>query len=186
MSCPDAGKVLNIWEPHLSFLIHGVSIYLIELFARTKQESACQRLQAQMPLGPIKSAESGRMESTAPFYLLIDFWLYWVFVVVFGLFTAAWAFSSCHNWGLLFLAVWRMQWQPTPVLLPGESQGGGSLVGCHLWGHTESTRLKQLSSSSSSFLAVSGLLIVCGFSSCRAQTLGGVGFSSCSSWALEC
>ena len=28
--------------------------------------------------------------------------------------------------------------QPTPVFLPGESQGRGSLVGCHLWGHTES------------------------------------------------
>ena len=27
--------------------------------------------------------------------------------------------------------------QPTPVFLPGESQGRGSLVGCHLWGHTE-------------------------------------------------
>ena len=27
--------------------------------------------------------------------------------------------------------------QPTPVFLPGESQGWGSLVGCHLWGHTE-------------------------------------------------
>ena len=30
------------------------------------------------------------------------------------------------------------KWQPTPVLLPGESQGQGSLVGCHLWGRTES------------------------------------------------
>ena len=30
------------------------------------------------------------------------------------------------------------QWQPTPVLLPGKSQGQGSLGGCHLWGHTES------------------------------------------------
>ena len=29
-------------------------------------------------------------------------------------------------------------WQPTPVFLPGESQGWGSLVGCCLWGHTES------------------------------------------------
>ena len=28
-------------------------------------------------------------------------------------------------------------WQPTPVFLPGESQGWGSLVGYHLWGHTE-------------------------------------------------
>ena len=32
----------------------------------------------------------------------------------------------------------RRQWQPTPVFLPGESQGVGSLVGCHLWGRTES------------------------------------------------
>ena len=30
------------------------------------------------------------------------------------------------------------KWQPTPVFLPGESQGRGSLVGCRLWGHTES------------------------------------------------
>ena len=33
---------------------------------------------------------------------------------------------------------WRRKWQPTPVFLPGESQGRGSLVGCHLWGRTES------------------------------------------------
>ena len=33
---------------------------------------------------------------------------------------------------------WRRKWQPTPVFLPGESQGRGSLVGCCLWGHTES------------------------------------------------
>ena len=30
------------------------------------------------------------------------------------------------------------KWQPTPVFLPGESQGQGSLVSCHLRGHTES------------------------------------------------
>ena len=33
---------------------------------------------------------------------------------------------------------WRRKWQPTPVFLPGESQGRGSLVGCLLWGRTES------------------------------------------------
>ena len=32
---------------------------------------------------------------------------------------------------------WRRKWQPTPVFLPGESQGWRSLVGCHLWGPTE-------------------------------------------------
>ena len=34
----------------------------------------------------------------------------------------------------------RRKWQPTPVFLPGESQGWGSLVGCHLWGRTESDK----------------------------------------------
>ena len=29
---------------------------------------------------------------------------------------------------------WRRKWQPTPVFLPGESQGWQSLVGCRLWG----------------------------------------------------
>ena len=29
-----------------------------------------------------------------------------------------------------------------PVFLPGESQGWGSLVGCHLWGLTESDTTK--------------------------------------------
>ena len=33
---------------------------------------------------------------------------------------------------------WRRKWQPTPVFLPGEFQGRGSLVGYHLWGRTES------------------------------------------------
>ena len=33
---------------------------------------------------------------------------------------------------------WRRKWQPTPVFLTGESQGRGSLLGCRLWGHTES------------------------------------------------
>ena len=33
---------------------------------------------------------------------------------------------------------WRRKWQPTPVFLPGESQGQGSLVGHHLWDRTES------------------------------------------------
>ena len=43
-----------------------------------------------------------------------------------------------HDWAtslsLFTLMHWRRKWQPTPVFLPGESQGRGSLVGCHLWG----------------------------------------------------
>ena len=33
---------------------------------------------------------------------------------------------------------WRRKWQWTPVFLLGENQGRGSLVGCCLWGRTES------------------------------------------------
>ena len=35
------------------------------------------------------------------------------------------------------------QMATTPVFLPGESQGQGSLVGFHLWGHTESDTTEE-------------------------------------------
>ena len=70
-----------------------------------------------------------------------------------------------HDWAtslsLFTFIQWGRKWHPTPVFLRGESQGRGSLVGCRLWGCTESpggllsgvaqsqTWLKQLSSSSS-------------------------------------
>ena len=45
---------------------------------------------------------------------------------------------------------WRRKWQPTPVFLPGESQGGGAWWEA-IYGVAQSqTRLKWLSSSSSS------------------------------------
>ena len=43
--------------------------------------------------------------------------------------TSLWLFTFMH---------WRRKWQPTPVFLPGESQGRGSLVGCRLWGRRKS------------------------------------------------
>ena len=39
---------------------------------------------------------------------------------------------------------WRRKWQPTPVLLPGESHGWRSLVGYSLWGHKESDTTERL------------------------------------------
>ena len=57
-----------------------------------------------------------------------------------------------HDWvtslSLFTFMHWRRKWQPTPVFLPGEPQGQGSLVGC-IYGVAQSrTRLKCLSSSS--------------------------------------
>ena len=47
-----------------------------------------------------------------------------------------------YNWvtslSLFTFMFWKRKWQPTPVFLPGESQGKGTLVGCRLWGCTES------------------------------------------------
>ena len=47
-----------------------------------------------------------------------------------------------HDWAtslsIFTFMHWRRKWQPTPVFLPGESQGLGSLVDCRLWGLTES------------------------------------------------
>ena len=53
-----------------------------------------------------------------------------------------WSLRVGHDWAtslsLFTFMQWRRTWQPTPVFLPGESQGLGSLVGCRLWGRTES------------------------------------------------
>ena len=46
--------------------------------------------------------------------------------------------DSTTSLSLFTFLHWRRQWQPTPVFLPGESQGRGNLVGCRLWGRTES------------------------------------------------
>ena len=55
-------------------------------------------------------------------------------------------FSFCFVYGFLWVTSfslftfmhWRRKWRPIPVFLPWESQGLASLVGCPLWGWTES------------------------------------------------
>ena len=57
-----------------------------------------------------------------------------------------------HDWATslsLFTFMRWKKWQPTPVFLPGESQGQGSLMGCRYGVAQSWTRLKRLSSSSS-------------------------------------
>ena len=48
------------------------------------------------------------------------------------------------NLGSALLGGWRRQWQPTSVLLPGESHGRRSLVGCSPWGRKESDTTERL------------------------------------------
>ena len=53
-----------------------------------------------------------------------------------------------HDWAtslsLFTFMHWRRKWQPTPMFLPGESQGRGSLVGCSPWGRKESDTTERL------------------------------------------
>ena len=51
-------------------------------------------------------------------------------MVIYGAF---WGFSG-----------WRRRWHPTPVLLPRESHGRRSLVGCSPWGREESDTTERL------------------------------------------
>ena len=59
-----------------------------------------------------------------------------------------------HDWetslSLFTFMHWRRKWQPTPVFLPGESQGRGAWWAAVYRVSQSWTRLKQLSSSSSS------------------------------------
>ena len=59
-----------------------------------------------------------------------------------GRFQSMWSQTVGHDWAtslsLFTFMNWKRKWQPTPAFLPGESQGWGSLLGCHLWGCTES------------------------------------------------
>ena len=60
-----------------------------------------------------------------------------------------------HDWttslSLFTCMHWRRNWQPTPVFLPGESQGWRSLVGCHLWGCTESETTSDLAAAAAEY-----------------------------------
>ena len=56
-----------------------------------------------------------------------------------------WIRSSEQVWNRqCLLGIWRRQWHPTPVLLPGKSHGQKSQVGCSPWGHEESDTTEWL------------------------------------------
>src|SRR5574337_719035 len=63
-----------------------------------------------------------------------------------------------HDWAtslsLFTFMHWRRKWQPTPVFLPGESQGRGAWWAAVYRIAQSRTRLKQLSSSSSLYFTL--------------------------------
>ena len=71
----------------------------------------------------MKKADSKTIYYQLGFQIFYSIWNTWIYGDIYSLFT---------------FKHWRGKWQPTPVFLPGESQGQRSLVGCRLWGCTES------------------------------------------------
>ena len=74
-----------------------------------------------------------------------------------------------HDWGtslsLFIFMHWRRKWQPTPVFLPGESQGrgvpGGLMsMGSHIVGHDWSD-LAAAAAASRKIIYISILLLAC-------------------------
>ena len=55
-----------------------------------------------------------------------------------------WCFPFYSVNVIICSSFWRRQWQPTPVFVPAESHIQGSLVGCSLWGRTESDSTERL------------------------------------------
>ena len=56
---------------------------------------------------------------------------------------------------------WRREWKPTPVFLPGESQGQRSLAGYSPWGHEESNTTEQLNTLMFLIILLSGSIKIC-------------------------
>ena len=74
-----------------------------------------------------------------------------------------------HDWAtslsLFTFMHWRRNWQPTPVFLPGESQGWRSLMGCCLWVAQSRTRLSDWTELKlfQNLYKVHSLITICGF-----------------------
>ena len=113
----DFGQLLN---PHPAFLICNVCAKSLQLCPTLCDPMDCGH---QAPL----SKEFSRQE-------------YWSRLPFPSPGSVMWDHNKIYHLGLL----WRRQWHPTPVLLPGKSYGQRSLVGCSPWGRWGSDTTERL------------------------------------------
>ena len=110
---PDANLWLKIFELSKSSVCFHLKMDILRLFTPSVIGTHASTLALKIPW----TEEPGRLQSMRSWRVGHD----WV--------TSLSLFTFSH---------WRRKWQPTPVFLPRESQGQGSLVGCRLWGLRES------------------------------------------------
>ena len=108
-----AGTGLRDWKHHLNEVPLYLFIFIYDLISEKAMAPHSSTLAWKIPW----MEEPGRLQSMGSLRVGYD----WA--------TSLSLFTFMH---------WRRKWLPTPVFLPGESQGRGTLVGCCLWGHTES------------------------------------------------
>ena len=88
--------------------------------------------------GPMVFSALQKMKSFKDVATMWCFIICLLFYIVFFIIFLSLKSKTVPSLDDLELVPWRRKWQPTPVFLPGESQGQRSLVGCRLWGRTES------------------------------------------------
>ena len=75
---------------------------------------------------------------------VLEPWLHLVYQPSLSLFYLCRIYLSIHLFKISCALLWRRQWHPTPVLLPGKSHGRRSLVGCSPWGPWGSDMTERL------------------------------------------
>ena len=65
-------------------------------------------------------------------------------IFVHGIYVLIFVFHLLSTFTLQQYLIWRRQWQPTPLLLPGKSHGQRRLVGYSPWGRKESDTTERL------------------------------------------
>ena len=112
--------VIPVRQPQAPYIEPGLAICF-----------TCNNLHVSMPFSYTIPPSPSPTESKRPFYTSVSLLLSHIQGYPCHL-------SKFHIYALVYCIGWRRKWQPTPVFLPGEFQGWGSLVGFCLWGRTES------------------------------------------------
>ena len=110
----------------------------------TQGKLQVQRILCQITNGNFSLTRTTMQKAMAPHSSTLAWKIPWMEES--GRLQSMWSLRVGHDWAtslsLFTFMHWRRKWQPSPVFLPGESQGQGSLVGCCPWGCTESDTTK--------------------------------------------
>ena len=142
---PPQGKVFYhyiflMWQKHITQNL--LQLYLSMHFRSIKYNSHCCTTMNTIFLlsffSPWRTEPLYPKNNKYPFLPTLSPWQHQFYFLVLWIFSLISKFHIYMILRVVLIWQWFLTWQPTPVFLSGESQGPESLVGCHLWGRTES------------------------------------------------